>query len=132
MPAARKYLFRTPVLVALLAAPLSAVAQTQQEQRWCEGEDNPTHSQRIEACSAVIRAARDKGEKVAEFLTYRGLAYRLKGDLEHAIQDYTQAIKLDGKLTMAFNNRAVAYDLRAEYDRALQDYEQAIKLKPSA
>lgn len=132
MPAARKYLFRTPVLVALLAAPLSAVAQTQQEQRWCEGEDNPTHSQRIEACSAVIRAARDKGEKVAEFLTYRGLAYRLKGDLEHAIQDYTQAIKLDGKLTMAFNNRAVAYDLRGEYDRALQDYEQAIKLKPSA
>ena len=65
MPAARKYLFRTPVLVALLAAPHSAVAQTQQEQRWCEGEDNPTHSQRIEACSAVIRAARDQGFRKA-------------------------------------------------------------------
>ena len=130
--AARKCLSCTTVLVALLAATFSALAQNQQDRRWCDGEDNPALAQRIEACSAVIRAARDKGEKAAEPLIYRGLAYRLNGDFEHAIQDYSHAIKLDGKLAIAFNNRAIAYDLKGEYDRALQDYEQAIKLKPSA
>ncbi len=132
--AARNCLFCTTVLVALLAIEHSAFAQTQQERRWCEGEDHPAPAQRIEACSAVIKDSRDKdkADAAAESLTYRGLAYRLKGDIDHAIQDYSQAIKLDGKLAIAFNNRAVAYDLKGEYDHALQDYEQAIKLKPSA
>jgi tetratricopeptide (TPR) repeat protein len=130
--AVTSHLFRTTALLAVLALDHSALAQTQQERRWCEGEDHPALVQRIEACSAAIKAARDKGESAAEYLAYRGLAYRLKGDIERAIQDYSQAIKLDGKLVIAFNNRAIAYDLKGEYDRALQDYEQAIKLRPSA
>ncbi|HEY7243850.1 MAG TPA: tetratricopeptide repeat protein [Xanthobacteraceae bacterium] len=129
--AARNRLFCATVLVTLLAVDHSAFAQTQQERRWCEGEDHPALVQRIEACSAGIKASRDKGESAAESLTYRGLAYRLKGEIERAIQDYSLAIKADSKLAIAFNNRAVAYDLKGEYDRALQDYEQAIKLKPS-
>jgi tetratricopeptide (TPR) repeat protein len=130
--AARNCVFCTAMLVAFLALDHSARAQSQQERRWCEGEDGPTPAQRIDACSAVVKASRDRGEPAAEPLVYRGLAYRLKGDVERAIQDYSQAIKADGKLAIAFNNRAVAYDLKGEYDRALQDYEQAIKLKPAA
>jgi tetratricopeptide (TPR) repeat protein len=120
------------LLSSFLAASVSSVAaQTPLEQRWCEGEDGATLAQRIDGCSSVIKAAHDKGEKLAEAFNARGVAYRLKGDLDRAIQDYSQSIKLNGKLAAAYNNRGVAYDRKGEYDRAISDYEQAIKLKPS-
>ena len=119
------------ILAGILLAGASALAQTPQERRWCEGEDVATIDQRIEGCSAVIKAGRDKGEKLAEAFNNRGVAHRLKGEYDRAIQDYNQAIRLDAKFAMAFNNRGVAYDKKGEYDRAIQDYEQSIKLKPS-
>jgi tetratricopeptide (TPR) repeat protein len=118
-------------VAALLAVAGSASAQTQQERRWCEGEDGATLTQRIDGCSSVIKAAHDTGEKLAEFFNLRGVAYRLKGDLDRAIQDYGQAIKLNGKFAMAYNNRGVAYDRKGEFEHAIGDYEQAVKLKPS-
>jgi tetratricopeptide (TPR) repeat protein len=120
------------ILTGILLAGASALAQTPQERGWCEGEDAVTLDQRIDGCSAVIKAARDKGDKLAEAFNNRGVGYRLKGDYERAIQDYNQAIKLNAKFATAYNNRGVAHDRKGEYDRAILDYDQAIKLKPSA
>jgi tetratricopeptide (TPR) repeat protein len=128
---AKMHLGSVLALAGLLWA-LPALAQTPQERRYCEGEDDTTVDQRIAGCSAVIRAGRDKGEKLAEAFHSRGIAYRFKGDYDRAIQDYSQAIKLNGKLAMAFNNRGVAYDKKGDYDRSIADFDQAIKLKPSA
>jgi tetratricopeptide (TPR) repeat protein len=130
-PDAGTRLCYTILLAGLLTAAGSALAQTEQERPQCEGEDGATLTQRIDGCSSVIKAARDKGEKLAEYFNLRGVAYRLKGDLDRAIQDYNQAIKLNGKFAMAYNNRGVAYDRKGEFEHAIQDYEQAIKLKPS-
>jgi tetratricopeptide (TPR) repeat protein len=118
------------VLIGVFSAD-AALAQGQQELRWCQGEDGATVAQRIEGCSAVIKASSDKGEKLAEAFNDRGVAYRIKGELDRAIQDYSQAIKLNGKFAAAYNNRAVAYDRKGDYDHAIQDYDQTIKLKPS-
>jgi tetratricopeptide (TPR) repeat protein len=123
--------FFPSLLVATLLA-LAAHAQTAQERQWCESEEEVTVSQRIDGCSAVIKAGRDRSEKLAEAYSSRGLAYRLKGEYDRAIQDYGQAIKLNAKSASAYANRGVAYDNKGEYDRAIQDYDQAIKLKPSA
>src|SRR3974390_551067 len=132
-PGAMKHFCSAMLLSAIVAVAGSSVAaQTQQEQRWCEGEDGATLTQRIDGCSSVIKAANDKGEKLAETFNARGVAYRLKGDLDRAIQDYGQAIKLNGRLSAAYNKRGVGYDHKGEYDRAIADYEQALKLKPSA
>jgi tetratricopeptide (TPR) repeat protein len=120
------------IALAALLWTAPAFAQTPQERRYCEGEDGTTIDQRIAGCSAVIRAGKDKGEKLAEAYQSRGIAYRFKGDYDRAIQDYGQAIKLNGKLAAAFNNRGVAYDKRGDYDHAIADFDQAIKLKPSA
>ena len=119
-------------LAATLLHALPAVAQTPQERRLCEGEDGATVAQRIEACSAAIKAGKDKGEQLADFFHHRGIAYRLSGELDRAIADYSQAIKLNPKLSAAFNNRGVAYDRKGDYDRAIQDYEQGLALQPSA
>src|SRR5215470_16256451 len=120
------------VLAGALVAGASALAETPQERRWCDGEDAATPAQRVDGCSAVIKAARDKPEKLAEVFNNRGVAYRLKGDTDRAIADYAQAIKLNAKFPAAFNNRGVAYDYKGDYDHAIADYDQAIKLKPSA
>ena len=126
-----KRVYFAPLAIALLVAASASLAQTAQERRWCEGEDGATLAQRIEGCSSVIKAGRESGEKLAEAFNNRGIAYRGKGELDRAIQDYGEAIKLNGKLASLYNNRGVAYDHKGEFDRAIQDYEQAIKLKPS-
>jgi tetratricopeptide (TPR) repeat protein len=129
--AAGKRLSPALVLAAALLAGASALAQTAQERRYCEGEDGASVAQRIDACSAVIKAGRDKGDKLAEAFNNRGVAYRLKGDYDRALADYAQAIKLNAKLAAVFVNRGVVYDKKGELDHAIQDYDQAIKLKPS-
>jgi len=115
-----------------LLAGAPALAQTPNERAWCEGEDAVSVDQRIDGCSAVIKAARDRSEKLAEAFNNRGIGYRFKGDYDRAIQDYNQAIKLNPKFAGAYNNRGVALERKNEYDRAISDYDQAIKLKPSA
>jgi tetratricopeptide (TPR) repeat protein len=120
------------IAAALVLAGPAAFAQTQQERQWCENETGVTADQRIDGCSAVIKAGREKGDKLAEAFNNRGVAYRVKGDHERAIQDYGQAIKLNTKFAAAYINRGVAYDYKGDYDRAIVDYEQALKLKPSA
>jgi tetratricopeptide (TPR) repeat protein len=127
-----RLVFFSAMLAAVLLAGGGAHAQSAQERQWCEGADGATVDQRIDGCSAVIKAGRDKGEKLAEAFGSRGLAYRLKGEYDRAIQDYSQAIKLDAKSADAYNNRGVAYDNKGDYDHAIQDYDQAIKLRPSA
>jgi tetratricopeptide (TPR) repeat protein len=127
--------FATKRISIVLAGSLlatAALAQSVQERRWCEGEDSPSPEQRILSCSVVIRAARDKPEKLAEAHHGRGVGYRLKGELDRAIQDYGQAIKLNGKLAAAYNDRGVAHDRKGDYDRAVQDFDQAIRLRPAA
>jgi tetratricopeptide (TPR) repeat protein len=128
---AEKCLGLAIALVGALMVATSALAQSPQERRYCDGEDGASVAQRIDACSAVIKASRDKGDKLAEAFNNRGAGYRIKGEYDRAIADYTQAIKLNSKFAAAYNNRGVAYDRKGELDRAMQDFDQAIKLKPS-
>jgi tetratricopeptide (TPR) repeat protein len=120
------------ILVGVMFAGASAYAQTSQERAWCEAEDAVTVDQRLDGCSAVIKAGRDKGEKLAEAFNNRAIGYRLQGEYDRAIQDYNQAIKLNPKFAAAYINRGVVHDSKGDYDRAIADYDQAIKLKPSA
>lgn len=124
--------FCLSILAGLLLVDTSALAQTAQERQWCDSDDEATINQRIDGCSAIIKAGRERGEKLAEAFTNRGVAYRLKGEYDRAIQDYGQAIRLNPKFAAAYNNRGVAYDNKGDYDQAIVDYDQAIKLKPSA
>src|SRR6516225_4524028 len=116
------------ILTGVSLAGASALAQTPQERGWCESEDAVTVDQRIDGCSAVINAARDKGDKLAEAFNNRGVGYRLKGDYNRAIADYDQAIKLKPSAEGYFN-RGNAQLGKGHYDRAIDDYNQAIRLK---
>ena len=107
-PATRLSCALALAVIALAGAP--ALAQKPDERRWCEGEDGATPDQRISGCSAVIRGDARRARSWRRRSTIAALAYRLKGDLERAIQDYGQAIRVHAKFASAYNNRGVAYD----------------------
>jgi len=120
---------RSLSLVVAVLANASTFAQTPQERRWCEGEEDATVAQRIDGCSAVIKAGRDKGEQLAETFNNRGVAHDHKGDYDRAIQDFDQSIKLKPSAEAHFN-RGNAYLGKGQHAAAIDDYNQAIKLKP--
>jgi len=61
----------------------------------------------------------------------RGFAYGAKGDNEHAIAEYSEAIRFDPKYPIAYNNRGVAYSANGDNDHAIADYTEAIRLNPN-
>ena len=58
----------------------------------------------------------------------RGNAWGDEGDLDKAIADYNEAIKLDPKNAYAYNNRGVAWRDKGDLNRAIADYTEAIRL----
>ena len=61
----------------------------------------------------------------------RGLASAQKGDYDLAIEEYSQAIKLNRNFTLAYNNRGAAYAQQGKYDPAIKDFNKAITLNPN-
>jgi tetratricopeptide (TPR) repeat protein len=60
----------------------------------------------------------------------RGLAYAAIGETKRAIQDFDQAVHLDGHFAEAFLNRGNILQGPNQVERALADYSEAIRLKP--
>jgi len=55
----------------------------------------------------------------------RGYAYKVKGDIDRAIEDYNRAISLGSKNPQHFVNRAAALTIKGDYDLAEADFEAA-------
>jgi len=58
----------------------------------------------------------------------RGIVYHNQRQLDRAIADYSEAIRLDPKLATAYVNRGRASQDLGEVDRAMADFAQAKKL----
>jgi tetratricopeptide (TPR) repeat protein len=110
-------------VVASLALAAPAIADDLQR---CHDESGDSA---IAACTRAIGAKLPK-RNMAVAYTSRGVEWRRKGQLDRAIADHTQAIKLDPNLSEAFYNRGNAYGDKGDNIRAIADYDQAIRLNP--
>jgi tetratricopeptide (TPR) repeat protein len=59
----------------------------------------------------------------------RGTAYWHKGDYDHAIQNYDQALRINPTYVKALSNRRLAYAQNGEYLRAMADHAHSLWLK---
>jgi tetratricopeptide (TPR) repeat protein len=58
------------------------------------------------------------------------MVYGRKGDVEKALADCAEAIRLAPKLPLTFYSRALLYDRKGEFDKAIADFTEAIRLNP--
>ena len=65
-----------------------------------------------------------------EFLT-RGLRYSATGDYDSAIDDYTQAIRLNPNDVEALIARGIAYTDKDDFVKAIDDFEAVLRISPT-
>jgi tetratricopeptide (TPR) repeat protein len=66
----------------------------------------------------------------AEEYYNRGNQYRQQGNLDQAISDYTNAIRVYSKHAKAYYNRGNAYGKQGKLSQAIADYSKAIEINP--
>ncbi|MGD9502463.1 MAG: tetratricopeptide repeat protein [Methyloceanibacter sp.] len=84
----------------------------------------------IPACDRAIQSGRFSGADLATLYRDRAIERTGKDDVDGAIDDYTEALRIDAKNIAAFNDRGELYRRKGDYDRAIEDYGEAIALDP--
>ena len=98
----------------------------------CATQTESLATERINACGAVLRSGRLRGEPLGVAYALRGLAYLDRGDIPNAIADFNNAIKFAPNFAPAYQNRGNAWYARGNYGEALSDYDATIRLDPDS
>ena len=91
-----------------------------------ENDDN--YAGAIEDYSKAIEKALELGTVTSTLYSFRADARQYTGDYKGAVEDYTNAIKLDPKPTVLYWERAEAKERMNDYKGALEDVTKAISL----
>jgi tetratricopeptide (TPR) repeat protein len=93
--------------------------------------DRPApHSTDSAAASAATNSSSDTSPQTAADFSARGFAKQQKGDLDGALADYNQAIKLDPHNVEALNRRALTERDKGNWDAALADFNSVLAIAP--
>jgi tetratricopeptide (TPR) repeat protein len=119
---------RIIVILTLAAFASAAVAQGQREWDQCIGREGPMPELVIKGCSQIIEGTQNAPAILATAHNNRGVAYRLKGEYDLALNDYNDASQLNPNSAIYYNNRGIIYRIKHDYDRAIAEYGEAIWL----
>jgi tetratricopeptide (TPR) repeat protein len=86
--------------------------------------------QRLAALKAEQERNRAETVRYAS-LVFQGVRDANSGDYDKAIATFSEAMRLDPKNALAFDNRGLAYVKKGDYNRAIADYNEAIRLNPN-
>jgi lipoprotein NlpI len=118
------------LLVVLWLGAETAWSQAIEDVQKCEQEAKNDPDLVIHHCTRAINSGRLSDKNLATALNNRGIAHIIKGNLDSAIYDFTQSIRLSPNEAGGFHNRAQAYFTKKDYDRALSDYQSAARIDP--
>lgn len=85
----------------------------------------------VEAYTRCLNAPHLSPEQSARIYNNRGGINYLRGLVDRAIADVTQALRLDPSLASAHHIRGVAYYNKGLTERAIDEFDEAIRLNPS-
>ncbi|WP_249142766.1 tetratricopeptide repeat protein [Bradyrhizobium sp. AUGA SZCCT0160] len=88
-------------------------------------------NERVTACSVVIDGKTETGKRLAGAYCNRGHGLTEKRELDAAMADLNEAIKLDPDYACAYTNRGRVYAFKRELDHAISDYDAALRIDPT-
>ena len=83
----------------------------------------------LAACERALASRKFQGEELAALYGLRGYRKQEKYDIEGALADYREALKLNPNTAWVYNSRGVLYRDAGDYDRALADFDAALALE---
>jgi tetratricopeptide (TPR) repeat protein len=86
----------------------------------------PDHA--LEGCTQIINSGLLSAQLLTTAYQIRGDAYRQKAQVDEAISDYAEAIRIDPNTASAYNARALAYQIKGNTEHTLRDFTEAIRL----
>lgn len=96
-------------------------------------EDVEPDADTIASCDAAIASGKFSGERLGDLLFYRGLAREENKDVDGAIADYTESIKVDPTEPKPLFRRGLELaNAKGDKDAAAKDFKLALTLSPSA
>jgi len=109
------------VFAALAGAGAPAQAEAQATPVNACTNRNSSHDERIADCTAVINTKRSTGRTLATAYCNRGFALRERRELDRALANLEEAVKIDAKYACPFSNRARVWAFKGDLDRAIAD-----------
>jgi tetratricopeptide (TPR) repeat protein len=97
---------------------------------WLCDNASKTPADSIAACTRIL-SNKPAGANLAMVWNNRGVGWFINGGVDSAIQDFTEAINTNPKLTVAYRNRAAAWLVKHQPDRAIHDLTSIIRLHPN-
>jgi tetratricopeptide (TPR) repeat protein len=123
--------FRHCCAVALASLLAGTPAFTASQSDYDDCMQHTDADRTIAGCTHIIDDIGESNRNRRIAYDNRGGAWRVKGDNDHAIADYGEAIKLNPNDALAYDNRGTAWRDKGDRRRALGDYNVAIKLNPN-
>jgi len=86
--------------------------------------------QGIAACDRAIAGGKFTGRNLSYLHNDRGFLRMQKGELDQALVDLDEAIRIDASNFFAFWNRGAVYGAKSDFARAQEDFTKALALNP--
>lgn len=116
---------------AALAAPSDLPVETKVDPAPCNAAiASEKDDDIVRVCDALIDNDKTERADRLKALLARGAAYQRRDDVDRAIVDYSDALRIDPKLADILNTRGELYRGRGDRPRALADFSAALKLNP--
>ena len=123
----RLSIFAIAALRGLPAVATLAHAEDTPAWKSCVSTTN-TGAQRFASCTEVIESKAETGRRLAAAYCIRGHEKNEKRELDGALADLDEAIRLDPTYACSYNNRGRTYAFKGDLDRAIADYSEALKI----
>lgn len=119
-------------LALACAVPAAARPSFEAERKCWDGGEEFSPEEQIVGCNALLEAEGLLEEDRPYVIAMRGWSYHELGDMERALADYSEKVRLQPDVADGYGWRGAVYLDQGDYAHALEDYSTAIRLEPEA